>query len=510
MNDLAQTEAAATADTAKLGDTFAAIDLGSNSFHLIVARLSNGTLQPMIKDKQMVRLGEGLDAEKNLSEEAIRRGLDVLRAFATVVRDMEPSCIRVVGTYTLRRANNRNHFLRLAREIFPFPIEVISGDEEARLIYQGVAHTTHSVGRRLVVDIGGGSTEFVIGEQFDTLQLSSLPMGCISYTAKFFADGKIDRERFRDAQTFARQRLEIIDQRFRHTGWDAAIGTSGTVRAILQYGEHHKLVANGVLHLDNLKEIRRRLIQTGQAERIEGVEDNRKSVLAAGLAILIAVFKQLRIMNLTVNEAALREGVLYELTERMQHHDIRERTVDSLVKRYDIDRDQSRRIQIIARQLFTASEAVLPRKQHDALQRLLDWAADLHELGLHINRRALQRHSCYIIENTEMPGFSDEEQRLLALLVGTYRKRFDRKSFTEYSQYDATSIFLLVVIFRLATLLSVRRQDGFLPPFSYSGDATQGTLSFPDGWLADHQLVRADLESEAMALSENAFQLSIS
>ena len=209
-------------------DTLAAIDLGSNSFHLVVARLTNGTLQPLVQDKQIVRLADGLDENQELSEEAMERGLKVLRSFGETVKQLDPSNIRIVATYTLRRAKNRNQFVRAARKIFPLPVEIISGDEEARLIYQGIAHTTHADGKRLVVDIGGGSTEFVIGEHFDVLQLSSQPMGCISYTRRFFADGEITKKRFKEAETRARQRLEIIDSRFCNTGWDAALGTSGT------------------------------------------------------------------------------------------------------------------------------------------------------------------------------------------------------------------------------------------------------------------------------------------
>ena len=490
-------------------NTFAAIDLGSNSFHLAIARLTNGTLQPLVKDKQLVRLAQGLNERRELSRAAMDRGLTVIRSFAKVVKDMDASRVRVVATYTLRRARNRNEFLRAAREIFPFPIEVISGDEEARLIYQGVAHTTHFEGKRLVVDIGGGSTEFAIGEHFDLLQLSSQPMGCISYTRRFFENGEITRKAFREAETHAQQRLELIDLRFRQTGWDAAIGSSGTARAILQYAQYHKLTETSDFNLELLKSIRKKLIDSGHPDFIEGIEEGRRPVLAGGLAVMIAVFKQLEIEQMSVSDAALREGVLYELTERMQHHDIRERTVNSLMVRYDIDAEQARRVKYTADRFFADCEEVFPITLAPEMQRILQWACLLHELGLHINRRGLQRHSQYIIENAELPGFSDEDQKLLALLVGSWRKNFSYRDFPDFNLYPPEAVFMLVAVLRLSTLLNLRRLENFLPDIIFSAERETIKLRFPDLWLSQHPLARADLYSEAAALKANHCDLEL-
>lgn len=505
----------AASDNQKLSDlaeseTLAAIDLGSNSFHLVVARVTNGTLQPLVQDKQIVRLADGLNEDQELTEEAMQRGLEVLRNFGETVKQLNPSNIRIVATYTLRRAKNRNLFVRAAREIFPLPVEIISGDEEARLIYQGIAHTSHTDGRRLVIDIGGGSTEFVIGEHFDVLQVSSQPMGCISYTKRFFADGKITRKLFQEAETRARQRLEVIDRRFCNTGWDVALGTSGTAKAIAQYADSRALLDQGSFNLGTLKIIRKQLIEAGHANLIEGVEDPRKPVLAAGLSIMIAVFKQLKIDKVSVADAALREGVLYELAERMEHQDIRERTVNSLVVRYDIDQEQTKRVQKTADRLYAPCSALLPIEQREQLEKMLSWAITLHEIGLHINRRAIQRHSKYIIENIEMPGFSDEEQKLLGLLVGSYRKKLQRSKLPEFNQYQSEPIFLLIVILRLSTLLNQRRLDDHIPDFAFSASDKAAQITFPRNWLRERQLVKADLKSEAETLEYNNFELKIS
>lgn len=491
-------------------DTLAAIDLGSNSFHLIVARLSNGTMQPLVQDKQIVRLADGLDENQELSEEAIERGLEVLRSFGETVKQLHPSNIRIVATYTLRRAKNRNQFVRAARKIFPLPVEIISGDEEARLIYQGIAHTTHAEGKRLIVDIGGGSTEFVIGEHFDVLQLSSQPMGCINYTRAFFADGTITEDRFNQAETQAQQRLEIIDRRFCNTGWDIALGTSGTAKAIAQYAESQGLLEQGCFNLEALEKMKAQLVQAGHATEIEGIDEPRKPVIAAGLSIMIAIFRQLGVEKMGIGDAALREGVLYDLTERMDHQDIRERTVNSLVVRYDIDQEQTRRVQQTADRLFRPCAHLFTEDQRDDLERTLGWAITLHEIGLHINRRGIQRHSKYIVENTEMPGFSDEEQKLLGLLVGSYRKRFQRKKFPDFSQYESDQIFILVMILRLSTLLNQRRLDDHIPDLAFGANNDAAQITFPINWLAERQLIKADLKSESEILETNNFELTVS
>ena len=494
----------------KDSESLAAIDIGSNSFHLIVARLTNGTLQPLVQNKVLVRLADGLDENNRLSEDAINRGLEALQGFAETVENISATNIRVVATYTLRRAKNQKVFLQRAKKIFPFPVEVITGDEEARLIYQGIAHTHHTDGKRLIIDIGGGSTEFAIGENFSHLQLSSQPMGCISYTKRFFADGEITLSRFEAAETSAQQRLEVIDQRFCNTGWQAAIGSSGTAKAIAQYILSKGQFEQGTFTLADLLAMRQDLIQAGHTEKIKGIDENRKTVIAAGLAIMIAAFKSLDIQSMGLADAALREGVLYELTERMEHQDIRERTVNSLVLRYDIDQQQSARVLATAEHLFSAYKPQINSGLRKAMALVLDWSIQLHEIGLHINRRAIQRHSRYILENIEMPGFSNEDQKILGLLVGSYRKRFQPADFDQFSQYEESQVFILVVILRLSTLLHQRRLDNHIPDFSFTLSEMAAQLSFSKDWLAERPLVAADLQTESEFLQTKGFTLDIS
>ena len=492
----------------KINQVIAAIDLGSNSFHLSIVRVVEGSLQPLVKDKRMVRLAEGLDSDGFLSEEAMNRGIEVLKSFAVCIQELDASSVRVVATYTLRRARNNYQFLRMARQCMPIPIEIISGDEEARLIYQGVAHTTHIEGRRLVIDIGGGSTEFAIGEKFQELQLSSLPLGCLLYTGKYFSSGEITLSAFQAAEIRGRQRLEIIDQRFKSCGWDSVVGCSGTVKAIAQYATHNWPGFDGEITGSMLTQMRDELIEAGSIDCIQGVDEHRCSVLPAGLAILRAIFTQLDLERLTISESALREGVIYELTKRSQHQDIRARSVASFAGRYAIDGPQVSRIQCTALQLIKPLKAILPKIEWHAAQRFLEWAVQLHEVGLHINRRGIQRHSSYIIGNSEMPGFANEEKQILALLLRHYRKKFDINQFPEFVFCEQMTIIYALRILRLSVLLHLRRLDGYIPAIECQVKDQCFQLQFPTGWLTHNQLVVEDLLGEKDILNANHMELT--
>lgn len=496
-------------ETLPENQTIAAIDLGSNSFHLSVVRVVNGTLQPLVTDKRMVRLADGLGADYLLSDDAMLRGLEVLKSFAETIQELHSSSVRAVATHTLRRAKNRNEFLRLARKSMPFPIEIISGDEEARLIYQGVAHTTHLEGRRLVVDIGGGSTELAIGEQFDILQLSSQPIGCVTYTKRYFSEGILNKEAFRLAELAAAQRLEIIDRRFCHTGWSSAVGCSGTVKAIAQFWQNHYGDFDGVITSKIIKKTRKKLIEAGHIEKISEVEEHRRAVLPAGLAILKAIFSRLGIEEMTLSDSALREGVLYELTDRMQHEDIRERTIGSLALRYDIDVDQANRVESTANQLLEGARDSLKNAEYHSSKRILKWAVQLHEIGLHINRRGIQKHSAYIIDNTELPGFSREEQAFLSMILLNYRKSFVRKHFSDFTLYEEDGAVMLAAILRLAILLNIRRQDELIPDIHCTLSKQQINIEFPDNWLLQNPVIHEDLLMEQNILEPNGIKLII-
>ena len=485
----------------------AAIDIGSNSFHLITARINNGALQPLVKDKQIVRLADGLDADGLLTEEAIERGIEVLQGFAKTIADIPSDSVRVVATYTLRRARNAHEFLRRAREFMPVPVEIISGDEEARLIYQGVAHTLHHGGQRLIIDIGGGSTEFSIGKGFSILQLSSQPLGCVVFAKRYFSDGAITASSFRTTELAAQQRLEIIYRRFISSGWDIALGSSGTVKAIALFLDANHQDYDGKITLPLLLWMRQQLIDRGHINELVDVDENRRSVLPAGLGILIAIFEQFELEEILVSDAALREGVLYELPDRMRHHDIRQRTVDSLMQRYDVDRDHVERVQKTLDQLFENLSSQMDSHTVEMALDFLRWSVSLHEIGLQINRRGIQRHSAYIVENAGLPGFSNEEQAILAVLLSSYRKRFDANSFKSFELLDRPILLRLVVALRLSVVLNIRRLDDFLPPVQVEFGEGKLNLAFPASWLDKNPLVVEDLKTEAAILAANDIRL---
>lgn len=485
----------------------AAIDIGSNSFHLITARVNNGAIQPLVAEKQIVRLADGLNDDGVLSEEAIERGLDVLRNFARVIEDIPAESVRAVATFTLRRAVNANVFLKRSREFFPVPIEIINGDEEARLIYQGLAHSRHHDGKRLIVDIGGGSTEFAIGEGFSVYQLSSQPLGCIVYTKKFFSSGDISLSAFETAELQAQQTLEIIYQRYRNTGWLFALGSSGTIKAVAQYLGLDISKEESKITYPMLVAMRTELISAERIENIEGVDENRRKVLPAGLAILIAIFREFDIEEMGICSAALREGVLYELPERMRHHDIRIRTVDSLVKRYDVDTQQVSRIAKTGKLLFDSFAKSLDSKVEDTATDFLRWSIRLHEIGLQINRRGIQRHSAYIVLNDSLPGFSNEEQQALASMLYAFRKSFQKENLPEVSLMPASTLLWLTIILRLSILLNIRRLDDFLPDIVPEFQGESLYLQFPNGWLGENRLMLENLKSEAEILASNGIAL---
>ena len=406
---------------------FAAIDLGSNSFHMVIARVVDGAMQVLGRLKQRVHLADGLDAQHNLSEEAMERGLACLALFAERLQGFSPSNVTIVGTHTLREAINAETFLQRAAEVIPYPIEVISGHEEARLIFMGVEHTQPEKGRKLVIDIGGGSTELVIGEDFEPQLVESRRMGCVSFAQLYFPKGEISRENFRRARLAAAQKLETLAWQYRLHGWQYALGASGTIKAaceVLQaMDEKEKLITP-----ERLEKLYDEVMKhkSFSALSLPGLSEERKGVFVPGLAILCGVFDALAIRELRLSDGALREGVLYEMEGRFRHQDIRSRTAQSLANHYAIDSDQARRVLETTEQLYLQWRDQNPKLANPQLAALLKWAAMLHEVGLTINHSGLQRHSAYILQNTNLPGFNQDQQMLLAALVRFHRKAVKR------------------------------------------------------------------------------------
>ena len=475
---------------------------------MVIARIVKGDIQLLHREKQKVQLAEGLNEDLVLSEEAIERGLNVLRQFADTLQPFAPQSVRVIATYTLRRAKNAATFLRRAKTLFPFPIEVISGQEEARFIYQGVAHFEHFSGKRLVIDIGGGSTEFAIGDGAQPLRLSSRNMGCVSYAKSHFPGGKISARRFNKAIIQAEQELEPIISSFRATGWQQVVGTSGTIKTlrdiVVNFGW-----TNGPVELCHLLQLRDYLLNFDNSAELEltGLTDDRKLLLCSGLSILIAAFQMLQIEQLVYVDAALREGVLYEMSDRMQDLDIREQTMYSLLQRYDIDQAQANRVKGTALALLALVRDSWQLDDEDAL--LLGFAATVYEIGLHINSSGVQKHSAYILQNANLPGFNQEQQSLLACLVRFHRRKIRADEIPYFSLYELPKVINLLVLLRLAVLLNQKRRDDFLPPLTATAKVQYLQLQLAPEWLQLQSVLAADLLQEQKILKKIAFKLEI-
>lgn len=476
----------------------AAIDLGSNSFHMVIARVVNGALQVLGRLKQRVHLADGLDSNNVLSEEAIQRGLDCLALFAERLQGFPEENVTIVGTHSLRQAVNAEEFLQRAAEVIPYPIEIISGQEEARLIFMGVEHTQPEKGRKLVIDIGGGSTELVIGEDFEPLLAESRRMGCVSFGQYFFPEGEISRANFKRAQLAAAQKLETMAWQYRLQGWQYALGASGTIKAtyevLVEMGEK-----DGLITPERLKMLTDEVMnyKNFSSLSLPGLSEDRQSVFVPGLAILCGVFDALAIKELRLSDGALREGVLYEMEGRFRHQDIRTRTAKSLAEHYNIDREQARRVLETTELLYAQWLAQNSKLVQPQLESLLKFAAMLHEVGLSINHSGMHRHSAYILQNTNLPGFNQEQQTLLATLVRFHRKAVKLEELPRLNLFKKKHYLPLVQLLRLGALLNNQRQSTTTPEtLRLLTDDNHWTLRFPAGYLAQNNLVQLDFERE--------------
>ncbi|HEV8444412.1 MAG TPA: exopolyphosphatase, partial [Steroidobacteraceae bacterium] len=364
-------------------DVLAAVDLGSNSFHMVVARYTHGQLVILDRLREMVRLGAGLEADGRLNKDVGARALACLERFGQRLRDMRPDSVRVVGTNALRRARRKEAFIERAREALGHPIEIVSGIEEARLIYSGVSHTMPvGPGRRLVCDIGGGSTEIIIGEGLEPLELESLQIGCVRLSEEFFADGRMSQKRMQRARVAARQAIEPYQTAFRRRGWDEAVGSSGTVRAIGDSIRELDPTATDI-GADGLERVIHRLggVEHIRDLKLNALTDDRKLSFAGGVAILSEVFEQLGIESMKVAEGAMREGLLYDLLGRYTEEDARDRTVRSMQQRYHVDTAQAERVEETTVAFLNQVEESWQLKD-PAIEQVLRWAARLHEIGL--------------------------------------------------------------------------------------------------------------------------------
>lgn len=458
-----------------------AIDLGSNSFHLIIAQESAGCLQVLYRQKYAVGLAAGLDDENRLSPVAINRAMKCLREFNRSLNHLSDNAIRIVATHALRKAKNAQTFLDEAKKVFPYPIEIISGKHEAELIYKGVAHTQTLYGKTLIIDIGGGSTEFALGRGFNNQIADSIEMGCVTFKQKFFLNGDITESNMEQAKQFALEQLTALAKKFHKHKWGTVLGTSGSVKAISQ--TMLELFDDYLINQKRLKQLSKQLIEWQHCDniRFRSLDPHRRPLLASAVAILSSCLKFLNIDEINFCTGGVREGVLYSLSNSRTDIDTRERTIQNLINLHHIDHTFSKRI---VHQINTFKNNLKNspvRLSNDDLQ-LLNWAAKLHEVGIAINSKKHQIHGAYIIKNSNMPGFSLDEQQSVALLIRNHKGKFKTDMACDLSLYTNPRLLFLLQLFRLAILLTEGRQQQrkTTNTLSYINNTLTINLSSPD------------------------------
>ncbi len=485
----------------------AAIDLGSNSFHLLVANYQEERLQVVARLGEKVQLAAGLDDEGLLDEATMQRALDCLARFAPFVEDIAPGQLRVVGTNALRDASNSQALIERAEALLGCPIEIIAGREEARLIYLGAAHALAEGGRRLIVDIGGGSTEFIIGERFEPLALESLRMGCVTFTRRFFENGEITAKRMRRAELAALSELANIRRPYRELGWADPVGSSGTIKAAAAVIHAAGEAPEGVITREGLAALRERLIKCKRLDRVslEGLKPDRAKVFPAGIAVLGAVFEAFGLEQMRYADGALREGVLYDMAGRNSPEDSRLKSLELLERRYGVDGRQAANVAASAAALFDQVRDAWELDDDQA--RFLGWAGRLHEIGLAISHSQFHRHGAYLLEHSDLAGFSRPEQRLLAFLVRAHRRKFPAREWQALPASAQRSHARLARLLRLAVLLNHSRPEQAPLPPHLEADGEALRLTLPGG--DDPMLLLTDLEQECAYQQAAGFPLAV-
>ncbi len=510
MTDSARKSEFAPSDSAVESDaSVAAIDLGSNSFHLIVAKLDHGQLSVIDRLRETVRLASGLDQNKCLTRESMDRAVECLNRFGQRLRGIPQGSVRVAGTNTLRLARNAAQFVAEAEEALGHPVDVIGGREEARLIYLGVAHGLAARDeRRLVFDIGGGSTELIAGTGFHSTQRESLHVGCVTLSSAYFGDGRIKKKRMSAAEIQAELALQPVVARFRRAGWDRAIGCSGTVRTVRDIVQAQGWCKHGITR-SALAKLREAMIAGGHVDALAplGVGLDRRPIFPGGVAILHALYELLDIDRLNVSDQAMREGLLYDLVGRIQHTDVRTQTVQALASRWTVDVAHAERVKASALEFLRQLVDSWDLRGEDYADRL-GWAADLHEIGLSIAHGQYHKHGAYVVGNADLAGFSRREQAALAALIRGHRRKFPSAEFDALPRRLVQSSKGLCVLLRLAALLHRARSDAPAPEVRLAAADDTLQIHFPAGWLDAHPLTLADLEQEAGYLKAAGVALS--
>ncbi len=491
-------------------DLIAAIDMGSNSFHMVVAQVFHNEIRALEKLGEKVQLAAGLDHRSYLDEASQHRALACLERFAQRLNGMSKNSVLVVGTNALRVAKNAKTFMRKAEKVLGHKVSIISGREEARLIYLGVAHSlADDSDNRLVIDIGGGSTEFIIGQRFETKELESLHMGCVSYRDKYFSDGKITAVQMARAVVEASRELLSIRTRYRQVGWLHCVGSSGSIKAIAQVLIDNQWSQGDAITMEGLNKLHAEVVRLGSIRQLTklGVRKDRQSIFPSGLAILLAAFDVLKIQEMDFCDGALREGLLYDMIGRNEHEDVRERTINSLQERYFVDREHAKAVASTADLLWREITPDWPALGEEARNQLR-WASLLHEIGLAISHSQFHKHGAYLIRYSDLAGFTRQAQTAIAVLVRFHRRKFNETLFNEYCNEDCDLLKPLTILLRIAVVLQ-RPRNGEVPEeLKINAGPKELQLEFAPGWLKERSLILAELEAEQGYLSKFGYQLT--
>lgn len=483
----------------------AAIDLGSNSFHMIIAKWDNDQLVVVDRLREPVRMGWGLDSDGSLSDDARDRALNCLEKFGERLREYPSRSVRIVGTKTLRSITDSRQFLADANKRLGHQVEIISGDEEARLIYLGVAHyIAPGEGHRLVMDIGGGSTEVILGEGMSPILKESLNMGCVVITKKFFLDGKVSDKNIEKAIIACMQELSPVNDAFVNLGWTQVLGASGTIKSAAKVCAAHGW-SNGSIRLEYLEKIVELYRKYGSTDlKIQGLSDDRQPVFLGGVIVLIALFKSLHFQEIVFADWALREGLLFDLKGRLENHDIRQASVDALAARFHVNMKKVKLVEETALHLLEQVADSWELNNEEA-SKLLAWSACLYPVGLDIAHNDYHKHSAYIVQHVDLAGCSRVEQAQLSALVLAHRKRFPIK----YFSHDHEDLIRLAILLRIAVIFHRGKKMDGLPELKIFADGRKIKLKIPAYWLNQHPLTHADLETEMRHLDDINYKLDL-
>jgi exopolyphosphatase/guanosine-5'-triphosphate,3'-diphosphate pyrophosphatase len=492
------------------GELIAAVDMGSNSFHLMVARVEHGEPRIIDRLRDSVRMAAGLRADGSLDAARRSLALDCLARFGQRIAGIPSSHVRAVATNSVRQLAAPHTFLAAAESALGHPVEVVSGREEGRLIFLGASHGLPvSREHRLVIDVGGGSTEFIIGRGLAPLQTESVQAGCIASTLRFFPGGKLTRKRWQRAHTEIGVLLQQFAEDYREVGWLDAYGSSGSAKAISSTVQAMKLSDDGIT-LATLGALREAMLEQGQigALKLPGLAEERAPVIAGAVVIFEAAFEALGIERLRVCDNSMREGLLWDLLGRAGGSDPRTASIDALASRYGVDRAQARRVESTALMLFDQVAAAW--KLDAEAREWLSWAARVHEIGLAIAHSQHHRHGGYILRHADMAGFSRQEQQLLAAIVEAHRRKPDKAMFAALPQRYRQLSRQITALLRLAVLFRRARRAESLPSLRLQASGQQLHLQLPADWLEHHPLSEADLVQESPPMTELGMALGVS